>query len=287
MSPFRILAVYAHPDDEQGITGYLRHCVGKGDYSGLVCATRGEVGEISDAALATPETLGAVREQELVDAANVVGIHEVFFLDFRDSGMKGSPSNSDPRAFINADPHEATGRIVRIMRAFKPDVVVTFDRTGVYGHPDHLAAHRWTTDAFRAATDVARYPVESYGGVFQPQRLYYTGAARAILLMFDAMLRDMERPSIFQGVDVNTMGIPDEEITHRINVSPYVDLKRDSFMKHRTQIQPNGAFEVIGEDQWKEFRATEVYAFAEGVPLPTDHNGQDLFIGLTPAAERP
>src|SRR5579859_473156 len=147
MSDRSILASYAHPDDEQGVSGTLRMYLEQGVRTGLLCATRGEVGEIADPSLATPETLGAVREQELRTAVNILGLHNLYFLDYRDSGMAGTTENKDPRAFINANENEAVGRIVKIMREFKPTVVVTFDETGGYGHPDHIAIHHWTIHA--------------------------------------------------------------------------------------------------------------------------------------------
>src|SRR6478672_979617 len=130
MADLSILASYAHPDDEQGISGLLRMCVEDGIRTALLCATRGEVGEIADPSLATPETLGKVREQELRTAMDMVGVTDVRFLDYRDSGMAGTPENNDPRAFVNADEHEAIGKIVKVMRDFKPTVVITFDETG-------------------------------------------------------------------------------------------------------------------------------------------------------------
>src|SRR3954471_24762381 len=158
MADLSILASCAHPDDEQGISGTLHACVQRGVRTGLLCATRGEVGEIADPSLATPETLGEVREQELRKAAEVLGFSNVYFLDYRDSGMDGTPENKDPRAFINADETEAVGKIVKVIREFKPTVIVTFDPTGGYGHPDHLAINRWTLKAFNMAADPACYP---------------------------------------------------------------------------------------------------------------------------------
>src|SRR6478672_43851 len=171
MTDAAILAVYAHPDDEQGVSGTLAKYARQGVRTGLICATRGEVGEISDPALATPENLGAVRERELRDAAAVLGVQQLWFLDYRDSGMAGTAPNGDPRAFMNADGEEVVGRIVRIIREFKPQALVTFDATGGYGHPDHVAIHRWTTEAFATAADPARYP--DAGPAWRAGRLFY------------------------------------------------------------------------------------------------------------------
>src|SRR5919201_4041473 len=103
----------------------------------LVCATRGEEGEISDLALATPETLGQVREQELREACRIIGIEDLSFLDYRDGSL------------AQADPREATGRLVRQIRRVRPQVVVTFDVNGGHRPRRHMAIHRLTLPAFQ------------------------------------------------------------------------------------------------------------------------------------------
>jgi LmbE family N-acetylglucosaminyl deacetylase len=151
-----ILAVYAHPDDEAFTTGgVLAHYAAQGHRVALICATRGEVGEISDPALATAETLGQVREEELRCAANALGLSELIFLGYRDSGMAGTAENQHPEAFANAAAEEVVARLVGHIRRLQPDVVITFDPGGGYGHPDHIAAHRHTVAAFHAAADAA------------------------------------------------------------------------------------------------------------------------------------
>src|SRR5687767_1476631 len=123
-----LMAVYAHPDDEVfGVGGAMGYYADRGVKTILVCATRGEVGEISDPALATPETLAEVREQELRCAASTLGVSELIFLDYRDSGMDGTPPNQDPRAFIQANPEEAIEKLVRLIRREQPQVVLTFE----------------------------------------------------------------------------------------------------------------------------------------------------------------
>jgi LmbE family N-acetylglucosaminyl deacetylase len=278
MTDLSVLACYAHPDDEQGITGFLRRSVLAGLRTGLICATRGEVGEIADPALATKETLGAVREQELRDAAAVIGIGDLWFLDYRDSGMRGTAENADPRAFVNAEANEAIARIVGIVRKFRPTIMITFDQSGGYGHPDHIAIHEWATRAFHAAGDAAQYP--EAGAPFTPQRLYYASIPRTMIQMVSGMMAEQGVPSIFVGVDINQMGLPDEEITHRIDVAEFVKLKRQSLENHRTQMNPNSIMTKMPQEMWDAWRGTEVYAFVAGQPLPAEHDGQDLFVGL-------
>ncbi len=278
MTDLSILGSYAHPDDEQGISGTLRMCIEQGIRTGLLCATRGEVGEIADPSLATPETLGAVREQELRTAARIVGVKDVYFLDYRDSGMAGTEPNKDPRAFINADETEAVGRIVKIMREFKPTVVVTFDETGGYGHPDHIAIYRWTTQAFHAAGDPNRYP--EAGPAFAPSRLYYAGIPRSARKILGEYMEKMGIQSVFSAIPADKFGMPDEMITNRVTVKPYVSLKREALNAHKTQLNPNGPFTRVPEEMWDEWRGTETFAFAAGTPIPPGSDPADLFAGL-------
>src|SRR5215471_15476344 len=135
MSTKRLLGIFAHPDDEGALSGAMLKYSALDVETGLVCATRGEVGEISDPALATPETLGQVREGEMRAAAEVLGVPNLWFLDYRDSGMAGTPANSDPRCLAQANAAEVVGRLVAVIRQFRPQVMVTFDETGGYGHP--------------------------------------------------------------------------------------------------------------------------------------------------------
>ena len=112
-----ILGVYAHPDDESfGTGGTLAKYASQGAQITLICATRGEAGEISDPSLATPETLARVREEELRSACRVLGISEPLFLGYRDSGMAGTPDNDHPRALCRADSQEVVGRLVALVR---------------------------------------------------------------------------------------------------------------------------------------------------------------------------
>jgi LmbE family N-acetylglucosaminyl deacetylase len=278
MSDLSILACYAHPDDEQGISGTLRLCLDSGIRAGLLCATRGEVGEIAEPSLATPETLGEVREKELRQAAQIIGISDLYFLDYRDSGMDGTPENKDPRAFVNADEHEAVGRIVQVIRDFKPTVIVTFDATGGYGHPDHLAIHRWTAQAFTAAGDPSCYP--EAGPAFAPRRLFWSSFPRSVRKMMVEYFKEHNIHSVFSNLSPEKYGLPDEMITNRVNVKPYLSLKRRALGAHRTQLNPNGPFAKIPPEKWDEWRSVESFAFGMGEPLPPDADPGDLFAGL-------
>ena len=174
----KLLAIYAHPDDESfGSGGMLAKYAAEGASVGLVCATNGEMGEISDPDLASSDTLGDVRIAELKCAAEALGVTELVLLGYRDSGMAETADNEDPRAFANAPDDEIVARLVGIIRRVRPDVVVTFDPTGGYGHPDHVAVHNRTVAAFHAAGDRRSYRDE--GEAWQPHRLVYTVFARS------------------------------------------------------------------------------------------------------------
>ena len=126
-----LLAIYAHPDDEASSGGgTLARYAADGVNVALVCATRGEVGEIADDSLATPETLSQVREQELRNAADALGVGEVVFLSYRDSGMAGTDDNDNPAALVNAPEDEVVSQLVGVIRRLKPQVIMTFDPTG-------------------------------------------------------------------------------------------------------------------------------------------------------------
>src|SRR6266568_4507546 len=158
MSDLALLGAFAHPDDEQIMSGAYAQAASEGIRTGLVCATRGELGEIASPELATQENLGRVRENELRAASAVLGIKYLWFLGYRDSGMMGTAGNDDPEAFYRANEQEAIGRVVKIVRDFKPTVMVTFEPSGGYGHPDHITISKIATAAFHAAGDDAQYP---------------------------------------------------------------------------------------------------------------------------------
>src|SRR5438067_13785734 len=116
MPDLALLGVFAHPDDEQIMSGVYAQAAAEGIRTGLVCATRGELGEIASPELATAVNLGQVRENELRAACAVLGIKYLWFLDYRDSGMMGTAGNDDPAAFYRVDVHEAVGKVVKIVR---------------------------------------------------------------------------------------------------------------------------------------------------------------------------
>lgn len=279
MSDLSLLGVFAHPDDEQLMSGAFARAAAQGMRTGLICATRGEVGEIADPALATRENLGKVREGELRAAATVLGIKYLWFLEYRDSGMIGTPENEDPSCFYRCADEEALGKIVRIVREFKPTVMVTFDETGGYGHPDHLTIHRLAAEAFSVAADPSRFP--DAGEPWQAARLFYSGFPRSVSRRLIEFIRENQISSGFQGLDPDKLGIPDERMTNVLDVSEWVAVKERSLAHHRTQMDPNGPFTRLPREMTREWRSREHFALAVGVPLPEGEEARgDLFAGL-------
>jgi N-acetyl-1-D-myo-inositol-2-amino-2-deoxy-alpha-D-glucopyranoside deacetylase len=174
-----ILFVGAHPDDETfGIGGTLAQYAAAGVSVYYACATRGEAGSAGPEEMQGYSTVGEMRWAELTCAAKVLGLADIIYLGYRDSGMAGSEDNQHPEALIKAPVDEITGRIVKVIREVKPQVVITFDPIGGYRHPDHIAVHNATVKAFSVAADPQKY-IEA-GPVFKPQKLYFSVFPRTI-----------------------------------------------------------------------------------------------------------
>jgi N-acetyl-1-D-myo-inositol-2-amino-2-deoxy-alpha-D-glucopyranoside deacetylase len=166
-----LLVVLAHPDDESfGTGGTLALYAQRGVQVHLVCATRGEAGEVAEEFLEGFDSIADRRVSELRCAAGILGLSGVHFLDYRDSGMAGSPDNSHPNALAAAPVDEVAAKIAHFMRSLRPQVVITFDPIGGYKHPDHIAVHRATVRAFEMASDPA---YQDQLPTYQPQKLYY------------------------------------------------------------------------------------------------------------------
>ena len=171
-TPKILLFAGAHPDDETfGIGGTLAQYAAAGVKVYYVCATRGEAGSVVPEGTKGYATVGDMRWAELRCAAQVLGLADVIHLGYRDSGMSGSKENKHPGSLAMAPPDEVAGRIVEIIRELKPDVVITHDAGGGYGHPDHIATHNATVKAFYSAADPKQYP--EAGPMFQPHKLYF------------------------------------------------------------------------------------------------------------------
>lgn len=196
--PHTLLAVLAHPDDETfGMGGTLALYARRGDDVYLVCATRGEVGTVDPEHMRHFNSIAELRESELRCAAEHLGLKQVFFLDYRDSGMPNTPDNQHPDAQVAHSVDEVAGKVVKYIRQLKPDAVITFDPIGGYRHPDHIHIHQATVLAFEKADDPSFHP-ES-GAPFKPRFLYYQVFPKQFL-------RWMTRLMPFVGMDPRRFG---------------------------------------------------------------------------------
>ena len=259
-----LLLIFAHPDDESfACAGVMAAATARGVPVTLISATRGEAGKSGIPQLDTPEILGAVREQELRAAAAAVGVVDVRFLDYRDSGMAGTPENDDPRAFVRAAEEDVVAKLVVHLRAVRPATVITFGPDGIYGHPDHLAVHRATVAAVHAAADPRCLPAD--GAPWQIAALYFIAAVRERLLAMadrpDGPFRDLSPEQR------DKIGTPRAEITTVVDIAPYRDAKRRALTAHRTQTGEGGPLAGIPEEQWNITLSREHFVRA---PLPWD-----------------
>jgi N-acetyl-1-D-myo-inositol-2-amino-2-deoxy-alpha-D-glucopyranoside deacetylase len=249
--PLTLMAVHAHPDDEVfGTGGIFARYASQGVRTVLVTSTLGEEGEIVDPNLdevakrALSPRLPEVRYQELQAAAEILHIQELRLLGYRDSGMAGAPSNNHPQAFYRATFDEAVKKLVAVIREMKPQVIVTYDAFGTYGHPDHIQTHRVTSVAFEAAAESRCFP-ELDLEPWQATKLYYIAMPRSFMVQ---VLKQDESPESLPD-NPAVMGIPDELITTRVDVRPYIEDKIKAFAAHKTQIAPDNFVFTLSPEQ--------------------------------------
>jgi LmbE family N-acetylglucosaminyl deacetylase len=265
MEDMRLLAVFAHPDDEAfGVGGILTKYAAEGVGVYLVSATRGEAGEIAEPSMATKANLPYVREEELRCACRSYGIHPPIFLDYLDGQLPSVHQG------------QAVGKLVRLLREIRPQVVVTFGPEGIYGHYDHIAVHRWTTIAVNLATDKDCFPGPT--GVCEPHqvdKLYF----RVITAdQVKAMSEDGRAPSVsMDGVPFYMVGYPLEQITTEVDVSAYAEKKIEGIRCHLTQIGRRDP-----EDEWfhGDMVAREQFILAQSTVGRGQGLETDLFAGL-------
>ena len=282
--PLTLMAVHAHPDDECSTGGTLARYAAEGFTTVLVTCTGGEEGEIVDPEMdveIVKPRLAEVRLAELRASAEILGIHHLELLGYRDSGMAGTPANDDPRSFNKADPEEATCRLVALIRRHRPQVLFTYDEDGGYGHPDHLMAHKITVAAFDAAGDRDFHP--DLGEPWQPQKLYYTAwMMRSRLQGLWRAMRGHGLPVTFGEPDAEEppeWGTPDGLLRAWIDVRPYVGARLESLRVHRSQIRRDSMFLRLPEVFAREYLGTEGFRFGRSLVESPDIE-DDLFAGV-------
>jgi mycothiol S-conjugate amidase len=279
-----ILALHAHPDDESSKgSGTMARYAKEGARVTLVCATGGEEGDILNPRMDKPgvkERMAELRYEELQAACDILGVEEIYHLGYRDSGMPGTDANKRPEAFWNADPEEAVGKLVSIIRKEKPEVVLSYDESKGYEHPDHLRVHEWGRRAFEEAGDPSKHL--DAGEPWTPSKLYYfaTFTKKRMRTLHDAAAGEgIESP--FAGFldHWEEMGFEDPDVTTQIDVSDFLELRTKALLAHATQIDPDSFWFAIPDDLQRRVYPWEDYTLvASSVDTPTPES--DLFDGL-------
>ena len=289
----RLLLVHAHPDDETINNGAtMARYVAEGAAVTLLTCTLGEEGEIlvpelEQLAADQADQLGGYRICELTAAMAALGVTDHRWLGgagrYRDSGMMGTPANEHPRAFWNADLDEAVGHGVAVVREIRPQVVVTYDENGGYGHPDHIQAHRVAMAAVERAADPDYRP--DLGESWTAAKVYWCAMPRSVLQAGIDALKAAGDETFFQGVesaDDVPFAVADDEIAAAVDGRAHVAQKDAAMRSHPTQILVDGPFFALSNRLGQEVLGTEYYRLARGERGPVAENGweDDLFAGL-------
>lgn len=274
----------AHPDDETfGTGGTLAHYAQMGVEVHLICATRGEVGDVEERYLRGFESIAERRMAELRCAAEKLGLKEVHFLGYRDSGMPGSADNQHPQALAAQPVDKVAAEVAQFFRMIQPQVVITFDPIGGYYHPDHIAIHKATVRAFEAADELLKQcPGPDTLPPYEPQKLYFQTIPKGFLRMavFMSRLVGQDPRRFGRNHDIDLQAIAEVSFpTHAvINYREVAQLRDEASECHASQ---GGRQMSRGIQGWirRLFSANETYMRA----YPPGVNGvkeKDLFAGI-------
>ena len=281
----RLLLVHAHPDDETINNGVTMAKYAKdGAQVTLVTCTRGEEGEVLVAELSNlasdkDDKLGQHREIELKDAMAHLGISDFRFLGapnkkWRDSGMMGTPQNDRKDVFWQSDLEEAANELVKIILEIKPQVLITYDEFGGYGHPDHIKAHRVAMSAAEIA-EINGWKIE---------KIYWNTMPRSVIQMGIEKMREVGSDFFgAESADDLPFVKPDELVTSVVHASEYVPQKLAAMKAHATQIAVDGPFFALSNNLGLSVWGDEYYTIVKGEKAaPFDENGRelDLFAGI-------
>jgi N-acetyl-1-D-myo-inositol-2-amino-2-deoxy-alpha-D-glucopyranoside deacetylase len=291
-----LLLVHAHPDDETiGNGATMARYAAEGTAVTLLTCTLGEEGEVlvpelAQLAAGQADQLGGYRMGELAAAMAALGVTDHRWLGgagrYRDSGMMGTAANDHPRAFWRADPDEAVGHAVAVVREVRPQVLVTYDEKGGYGHPDHIQAHRVAMAAVEAAADPAFRP--ELGGPWQVAKVYWGAVPRSVVRRGIEALAALGEDSPFQNLgdlDEVPFVVPDELVTTAVDARAHAGAKHAAMRAHATQITVDGPFFALSNNLGQEVLGVEHYRLVRGERGPAGGGPEgwedDLFAGLT------
>ena len=281
----RLLLVHAHPDDEtinNGVT--MAKYAADGINVTLVTCTRGEEGEVLvdsllNLASSKDDKLGEHREVELKNAMDELGIKDFRFLGapnkkWRDSGMMGTPQNDRKDVFWQADLDEVANELVKIILETKPQVLITYDEFGGYGHPDHIKAHQI---AMRAAEIASQQD-------WQVSKIYWNTTPRSVIQMGIDKMKEVGSEFFgAENADDLPFAKPDELVTSVVKAPEYVPHKLAAMKEHATQISVDGPFFALSNNLGLSVWGDEYYTLVKGeLAGPFDENGRelDLFAGV-------
>ena len=290
----RLLLVHAHPDDEtigNGVT--MARYAAEGAHVTLVTCTLGEEGEVLVPELAhlaadRDDRLGQHRVGELATAMEALGVRDHRFLGgpgrYRDSGMMGLPTHDRPDSFWQADLDEAAGLLVDVVREVRPQVLLTYDDNGGYGHPDHIQAHRVAMRAVELAAD----PSFGRGVPWQVEKVYWNAIPESVLREGIRAVREAGDDTFFEGMDPDTdempsFVMPDDVVTTKIDGMDQVDAKMAAMRAHANQITVDGPFFALSNNLGNKVWGVEYYRLVQGtLGTERDADGRevDLFTGV-------
>ena len=286
-APLCVLSIHAHPDDEasKGAATMAKYAA-EGVRTVLVTCTGGEAGDILNPDADTPEAradLAAVRMRELEESVGIIGYHELYLLGYRDSGMPDTDHNAHPDNFANADLDEAVGRLVRIIRDERPQVLISYPdgREGGYQHPDHIRVHDIGVLGFERAGDAAWYP--GLGEPWQPLKLYSSGgfSRDRIVKMHEYFTSRGEESPFKEWVERMPADRPDTTTT-RIDIGDFMEVSRAALIAHRTQVAPTGFFFRVPPEVSREIHPFEDFVLERSLVESGVADGEyedDLFLG--------
>ncbi len=279
----RLMSVHAHADDELiTMGGLLAVSHDRGVRTANVCCTDGKLATIVADDMPEETTrprLAEIRQEELRAACSILGVDEVHFLGYGDSGMWGADTNQLPDAFWKADVDEAVGKLVALIRRFRPHVVVTYDGIGGYGHPDHIQTHRVTLLAVEAAHMKTLYA--DAGEPWRVTKLYYTSIPLSFLRKAAQMAREAGMPPPFGVENPEDLPFvtPDEWITTTVDIREGVRRKRQALVAHHSQIPPDWPMLAIPEEVNIEHFGSEAFQLViSRVPVTLPET--DVFAGV-------